>query len=189
VGPGSGEKLKSSAPAVADFLKAGGRVAAIGLGQSDVDAFLPVKVVMKKGEHINAVFERPGMQSPLAGIGAADVYNRAPRETPLLDDGASRVGDGVLGFARTGVGDGGVVFDQMVPWQFEYQKNYGLKRTYRRASFALTRILANLGVAGRTSLLERVYAPVGAAGEKRWLEGFYLDAPEEWDDPYRFFRW
>jgi len=25
--------------------------------------------------------------------------------------------------------------------------------------------------------------------EKRWLEGLYLDVPEEWDDPYRFFRW
>ncbi|KPK58255.1 MAG: hypothetical protein AMK73_09370, partial [Planctomycetes bacterium SM23_32] len=23
----------------------------------------------------------------------------------------------------------------------------------------------------------------------RWLEGFYLDTPVEWDDPYRFFRW
>jgi hypothetical protein len=23
----------------------------------------------------------------------------------------------------------------------------------------------------------------------RWLTGLYLDRPEEWDDPYRFFRW
>jgi beta-galactosidase len=23
----------------------------------------------------------------------------------------------------------------------------------------------------------------------RWREGLYLDTPEEWDDPYRFFRW
>lgn len=23
----------------------------------------------------------------------------------------------------------------------------------------------------------------------RWLDGFYLDVPEQWDDPYRFFRW
>jgi hypothetical protein len=28
-----------------------------------------------------------------------------------------------------------------------------------------------------------------AKGERRWLDGFYLDVPEEWDDPYRFFRW
>jgi hypothetical protein len=25
--------------------------------------------------------------------------------------------------------------------------------------------------------------------ERRWLDGLYLDVPEEWDDPYRFFRW
>ena len=30
--------------------------------------------------------------------------------------------------------------------------------------------------------------PVGE-GEQRWLDGLYLDVPEEWDDPYRFFRW
>jgi hypothetical protein len=24
---------------------------------------------------------------------------------------------------------------------------------------------------------------------RRWESGFYLDRPEEWDDPYRFFRW
>jgi serine/threonine protein kinase len=25
--------------------------------------------------------------------------------------------------------------------------------------------------------------------EMRWLDGLYLDQPEEWDVPYRFFRW
>ena len=42
--------------------------------------------------------------------------------------------------------------------------------------------------AGRTPLLERFRSPAEAA-ERRWLHGFYLDEPEEWDDPYRFFRW
>jgi len=23
--------------------------------------------------------------------------------------------------------------------------------------------------------------------ERRWLDGLYPDAPDEWDDPYRFF--
>jgi len=32
-------------------------------------------------------------------------------------------------------------------------------------------------------------APIGNPTEGRWLEGLYLDVPEEWDDPYRFFRW
>jgi len=47
---------------------------------------------------------------------------------------------------------------------------------------------ANLGAAGETPLLDRFKRPVDAA-EKRWLSGFYLDEPQEWDDPYRFFRW
>jgi hypothetical protein len=29
----------------------------------------------------------------------------------------------------------------------------------------------------------------GLADERLWLDGLYLDIPEEWDDPYRFFRW
>ena len=29
----------------------------------------------------------------------------------------------------------------------------------------------------------------GLAAGRRWLDGLYLDVPEEWDDPYRFFRW
>jgi hypothetical protein len=34
-----------------------------------------------------------------------------------------------------------------------------------------------------------LYYDKGLAAAKRWLEGFYLDVPEAWDDPYRFFRW
>ena len=74
------------------------------------------------------------------------------------------------------------------PWSFSYHEQYNVRRTFRRASFLLTRLLANLGAAGRTPLLARFGSPAGAA-EKRWLDGLYLDEPEEWDDPYRFFRW
>ena len=63
-----------------------------------------------------------------------------------------------------------------------------MKRTYRRVSCLVARLLANMGVAGRTQLLEHVSQPV-AQGEQRWLDGLYLDAPELWDYPYRFFRW
>jgi hypothetical protein len=57
-------------------------------------------------------------------------------------------------------------------------------------SIVLDRLLANMGVAGSPPLLERFGRPVDVSGtEKRWLDGLYLDQPEEWDDPYRFFRW
>ena len=45
-----------------------------------------------------------------------------------------------------------------------------------------------MGATSRTPLLAHISKPVGE-NEKRWLEGLYLDTPEEWDDPYRFFRW
>ncbi|MCX5672381.1 MAG: hypothetical protein NTU94_13780 [Planctomycetota bacterium] len=52
------------------------------------------------------------------------------------------------------------------------------------------RPLAGMGVAGSPLVLARFNSPVDAAkAEKRWLDGLYLDPPEEWDDPYRFFRW
>jgi hypothetical protein len=46
-----------------------------------------------------------------------------------------------------------------------------------------------MGINGSTPLLERFVRPVDATPEKRWFNGLYLDQPEEWDDPYRFFRW
>jgi len=49
-------------------------------------------------------------------------------------------------------------------------------------------LLANMNAECDTPILEYASSPPGP-DEKRWLHGHYLDAPEEWDDPYRFFRW
>ncbi len=186
VGPGGGRKLAGDAAALGKWLKEGGRVLALGLDGEDAAAFLPFPVEMKKGEHIAAYFDAPGMNSPLAGVGPADVYNRDPRELPLVSGGAAVVGDGVLAKAE----NADVVFCQLVPWQFDPKKQMNLKRTFRRCSCLVTRLAANLGAAGSTPILTRFRSPVDASrGEKRWLDGLYLDAPEEWDDPYRFFRW
>ena len=87
------------------------------------------------------------------------------------------------------VSEGSAVFCQLVPWQFEYEQNFGLKRTFRRTSFLVSRLLANLGITGETPLLSRFSTPVAIDSPGRWLQGFYLDTPEEWDHPYRFFRW
>ena len=105
----------------------------------------------------------------------------------MLAGGATLVGDGVLAVAP----DANVVFCQLVPWEFDYQKYFNQKRTFRRASCLVTRVLGNMGVDEPVPLLERFSSPVGkgAAGEGRWLTGFYLDKPEEFDDPYRYFGW
>jgi hypothetical protein len=82
-----------------------------------------------------------------------------------------------------------VVFVQLLPWRFDYSgEKMNVKRTFRRVACLTARVLGNLGVSGVTPLLANFQRPV-RPGEKRWLESYYLDFPEEWDDPYRFFRW
>jgi len=349
VGKGGGRELAGDAPAIADWLRAGGHVLALGLDGDEASSFLPFEVTTNAQEHIATYFQPAQAGTPLAGVAPADVHNRAPRELPLVTGGAVPVGGGVLARA-----DGlNVVFCQLTPqaisptlglptafsavaddeggpgalvslgpvtpggaslgqwvedavagrrytlavfakaiggdanahlgaeltprprwgvryspgesvgrgdevripadewtelhirfavddpadlraylgcsqpgarlrlkafrlyeddyapafdpadgnllrngdfaageglWRFEFAQQRNVKRTYRRASCLVTRLLANMGVAGRTQLLEHVSQPV-AQGEQRWLDGLYLDVPEEWDDPYRFFRW
>src|SRR5262249_8015629 len=156
----------------------GGNLLVIGLDQADIDALLPFKVVVKKGEHIATYFEPFSQNSSLVGVCPADVHNRDPRELPLISAGAKVIGDGVLALAE----NANVVFCQLAPWQFDGDKQSNLNRTHRRTSFLVSRLLANMGVASSTPLLDRFHRPVDAAQpEKRWLDGFYLDQPEEWD--------
>lgn len=186
VGRGAAQIHSASKAAIGDWLQTGGHVLAIGLDQQDVRATLPFQVIMRKAEHISSYFEPFGANSPLAGIGPADVHNRDPRELPLVTDGARIFGDGVLAQAEKA----NVVFFQMAPWEFDNSKQLNLKRTCRRASFVVSRLLAGMGVASSTPVLDRFASPASAATpERRWLDGLYLDQPEEWDDPYRFFRW
>jgi beta-galactosidase len=186
VGPGGGKHLAAGAAAVGNWLKGGGCLLAVGLDETEANAILPFKVTMKKAEHISACFEPFDVNSLLAGIGPADVHNRDPRQLPLVSAGATVIGNGVLAKAA----GANVVFCQLVPWEFDAGKQANLKRTYRRASFLVARLLADMGVAGSTPLLARFSSPADSAKpEKRWLDGLYLDPPEEWDDPYRFFRW
>lgn len=112
----------------------------------------------------------------------------APKQFSLVSGGAEIVGDGVLATADKG----NVVFCQMVPWHCDYSKEQtNVKRTFRRSSFLVTRLLGNMGVEISTPVLARFSSPVeaGSKTEKRWSEGLYLDQPEDWDNPYRSFRW
>lgn len=186
VGPGGAAQISGDAPAIADWLKAGGHVLAIGQTDAEANSFLPLKLATKKSEYIATVIEPFGMAAPLAGIGPADVHNRDPRQLPLVTSGAKPIGDGVLATAQ----NDHILFCQLVPWQFDYAKQYNLKRTYRRSAFVVSRLLAEMGVCGSTPILERFSSPINPAKpEKRWSDGLYLDQPEELDDPYRYFCW
>jgi beta-galactosidase len=185
VGPGGGQDLRSHRDAIAGFLGSGGHLVGLGLNQADADAFLPFNVSFTMAEHINAVFAPPRATSPLAGIGPADVHCRDPRVIPLVSGNADILGNGVLALRS----NANVVFCQLAPWQFDHSDNVGLKRTFRRTAFLVTRLLGNMGARGHTPLLERWATPADPTERGRWLDGLYLDEPVEWDDPYRFFRW
>ncbi len=43
--------------------------------------------------------------------------------------------------------------------------------------------------AGTLWLSDIQVEPIPNPTQGRWLEGLYADTPEEWDNPYRFFRW
>ena len=99
--------------------------------------------------------------------------------------GATIIGDGVLAKADKA----NVIFCQLAPWQFEGDQ-LNLKQTRRRTSFLVSRLLANSGIAGSAPIVERFQSPVAPA--PRSIAGQTVCTsikPEEWDDPYRFFRW
>jgi len=192
VGPGGAASLAGDAGAVAKWLQAGGKLLAIGLGEQDAAALhgaaatAPLNIKLRKAEHISAFFEPPASSSPLAGIGPADIHDRDPQELFLVSAGARVVGDGIVAQAD----DGSFVICQMAPWQFRGSSPQNLRKTYRRSSFLMARLLANLGATSTTQIMERFHTPVDSTKmEQRWLRGLYLDDPEEWDDPYRHFRW
>ncbi|MCF8226959.1 MAG: hypothetical protein K9J30_13870 [Bacteroidales bacterium] len=186
-GPGSGKILNSHSKKIKKWIQSGGQMLAIGFDQEDANALLPFEVVMKKEEHIASYFEPSKPGSPFAGIGPSDVHNREPKEYPLVAGGTETVGNGVLATTE----NGNPAFCQLTPWKNDYSnEKHNVKQTYRRSSFLLNRLLCNMGAVSSTPLLARFSNTVDPNGnDKRWLDGFYMDEPEEWDYPYRFFRW
>jgi hypothetical protein len=184
VGPGS-KAIAQDKPAIDAFQLEGGRLLALGLAQGQADEALSCDVSIQPAEHINAYFDSLGVKSPFVGIGPADTHNRSPRTIPLVSKGAGILGNGTLALAP----GTNLVFCQLVPWQFKVEGNVGIKKTFRRTGFLVTRLLANLGARSETPLLTRLSTPLGHNESGRWLQGYYLDEPQEWDDPYRFFRW
>jgi hypothetical protein len=185
VGPGGGARLAAQKPALTRWLADGGSLLAIGLDETELATFLPEPPHTRSAEHIATFFEPPAAGSLLAGVGPADVHNRDPRLLPLVSTNVDLAGDGVLATAP----GARVVFCQLVPWQFEFAGKANVKRTYRRASFLVSRLLGNLGAASNTPILDRIATSVAETEPPRYKTGLYLDQPEEWDDPYRFFRW
>jgi hypothetical protein len=184
LGPGGAAQLADDSPAVSGWLQAGGHLLAVGFDEAASKSSLPGLLKTRKEEYISSYFAAAGKDSVFRGIAPADVYNRDPRMIPLVVDAATILGDGILAASK----EARVVFCQLVPWHFDPKAQLNLKRTFRCASRQLTRLLANLGAPATTPILSRFARPAESK-EQRWLNGLYLDVPEEWDYPYRFFRW
>ncbi len=155
MGPGAGERLAAHVDSISPWLAGGGHALAISVSQQDVVG-LPIGVGIRDGEHISSRFEPAPAGTLLAGVGCGDLMIRDPRELPLVADGAEVMGDGVLARAR----GANVVFCQLAPWQFDYEELYNTKMAFRRSSFVLSRLLANVGVGLETPLLSRFGAPL-----------------------------
>lgn len=186
VGPGSDQQLAKNKRFIDKFIKAGGPLLTIGIDQTEMNMLFP-GITLKKEEHIAASFGPFDTKSHLAGIGPADVHNRSPREIYLVSSGAKKIGNGVL--AETEKAN--AVFCQLVPWHFDYSnQQHNVKQTFRRSSFLINSLLGNMGIQSSPDFLSYFNNPLEKGkNEKRWLNGLYADEPEEWDDPYRFFRW
>ncbi len=185
VGPNGEKQLSTQKESIAEWLEKDGRILAISLDENEINSFLPLEISTENEEYINTYFEPVEMNSPITGIGPADVLNRMPRPIPLISDGTHQVGNGVLASKE----EGNVVFCQLFPWHYNYEKIYHNKITFRRTAFLLTRLLSNMGATVETPLLSRFSTPCTSDEDGRWLSGMYLDEPVEMDDPYRFFRW
>jgi len=157
-------------------------VLAMGLSQAELGIAFPA-ITVRNEEHISTCFEQFDRTSPLRGVGPADLHNRDPKDYPLVTAGANIIGDGIIAVAN----NGRTVICGLAPWQFPADRQ-SFKRTFRRTAFTLSRLLSNMNVDIQTPLVNRFHGAVGK-DEQRWLHGLYLDTPEEWDDPYRFFRW
>ena len=114
VGQGGGSMLPRHSSAIAQWLKTGGHMLALGLDAEEANLFLPAPIRTTQREHIAASFDPPGYDSLFAGVGPADVHNRDPRELPLVSDGAMSLGDGILARAK----GSNVVFCQLTPYDF-----------------------------------------------------------------------
>jgi hypothetical protein len=185
VAAGAGSQLAARRAEIGAFQKAGGHVLALRLDGAEASAFLPGAIRTRSEEHIATFFEPLPFTSPLAGICPADVHNRDPRELPLVTAGAVPVGNGVLALGQ----DARTVFCQLTPYGMPSGgvDQHPLRRTVRRTSFLLTRLLANLGVRAETPLLSRFSLPPGGPARESVLRNgdFRLDTdhdgrPDHW---------
>ena len=129
-------------------------------------------------------------EGALVGLGDGEFHWRGRMTVPAITSAPPELKVASTGvFAEGNVAGKHVVLAQFTPEQFDWKDKPYLKLSKRRAVISLARILTNCGVRLPAPVAERLAAPPAQAGERRWLDSFYLDEPTSLDDPYRYERW
>jgi hypothetical protein len=186
VGPGAGGRLASARAALDQAVRRGLVVVALKQTPDSLQGWLPFEPIAKQEARTQWPMP-PGRW--FAGLGPSDLHWRGWRETTLVG------GPGVEPNVVSAVphGEGAFVFCQVLPTDWDYADPYRvyLKRTHNRTAAMLSRLLANCGARSDVPTLNylgRLVDPTDKA-TPRWIRSYYLDAPEQLDDPYRYNRW
>jgi beta-galactosidase len=161
----------------------------VGLEGDALSRILPFPVKTEPRAVTHTLIGRP-TGGALAGLGDGEFHWRGWMTVPAIVSAPPELkvaGTGI--FAEGSVGGQQVVLVQFTPEQFDWKEKPCLKLSKRRAIISLARILTNCGVCLSAPVTERLAAPPAQAGERRWLDSFYLDEPATLDDPYRYERW
>lgn len=173
--PGSGAVLAPQAAQLARWLEIGGHLLALELDAAEANQFLPSPLHTERRPHVATWFDAPDARSLLAGVGPADVHNRAPRELPLVTGGARPVGNGVLACGE----QAGVVFCQQAPYRISRAqgRSPALAVDQREAWDGQHSALLTMGTAPWAQFGQKV--PGGEAGKNYTLAVFAksLDEP------------
>jgi len=100
---------------------------------------------------------------------------------------------------RLAAGSATVAISNMANWRalFDYQRftpgpewqQFSFEGQSKDTAQRQTRLQIWYSDAGTLWLSDVQVTPINDPTQGRWLDGFYMDKPEAWDDPYRFFRW
>lgn len=132
---------------------------ALGLDAGGVKELSQGAVSAKRRKGACTVLDAGRDMPELTGISNADLYRRTLKlEFDALADGT--IGNDMLGVAN---GSGAPkVFCQVAPWMLDVETFPYLRKSQRRNTFLVSRLLGNLGASFKTSLLETFSATPAA---------------------------
>jgi hypothetical protein len=133
-------------------LASGSALLGLGLDAAELKAWLPDGPAADDGQ---ADWQGLGEVLPgeFVGLSDAEIHWRTRPTFGVL------AGPGHPALRAVSVGKGVAVLCQVAPWNFDVEARPYLRTTARRTEFLVARLLASLGAAARSPVLERLAAP------------------------------